>query len=176
MQDDIADSLLWAQQRGLAAPGRACIAGASYGGYATLMGLARHPELYRCGVAWAAVTDLFLYLKGNWVVLDDVGDADRRYRLPETVGDVEKDKDMLTANSPVAQAAKIKAPLLLAFGESDVRVPLAHGRAMKYALVMAGNVPDWVVYDNEGHGWRLVANQIDWARRMERFLDQHLKP
>ncbi|XHS76344.1 alpha/beta hydrolase family protein [Burkholderiaceae bacterium UC74_6] len=176
IQDDIADALLWAQQRGLAAPGRACIAGSSFGGYGTLMGLVRQPELYRCGIAWLALADPFLYLKGNWVVTDDLGDTSRRYTMPEMVGDAEKDKEMLTANSPVAQAERIKAPVLLAYGYRDVRVPLAHGTRLRRAMQDAGNPPEWVVYDYEAHGWRLLENKIDWARRMERFLDQHLKP
>ncbi|CAN5133706.1 S9 family peptidase [soil metagenome] len=175
MQDDIADALLWAQGEGLADKQKACIAGASYGGYATLMGLVRQPELYRCGVAWVAVTDPLLILKGSWWIDDDIGGQVRQYMLSELVGDAEKDLAMLTANSPLAQAARIKAPLLLAFGESDRRVPLAHGKRLREAMAAAGSTPEWVTYENEGHSWRLVATQVDWARRVERFLATHLK-
>lgn len=174
MQDDIADALLWAQGEGLADKQKACIAGASYGGYATLMGLVRHPDLYRCGVAWVAVTDPLLLLQGSSWIDDDISQQGRRYQLPELVGDAEKDLAMLTANSPLVQAARIKAPLLLGFGESDLRVPLAHGKRLREAMVAAGNTPEWVSYDNEGHSWRLVATQVDWARRFERFLAAHL--
>nr|WP_316642486.1 prolyl oligopeptidase family serine peptidase [uncultured Roseateles sp.] len=174
MQDDVADALLWAQAQGLASQ-QACIAGASYGGYSTLMGLVRDPELYRCGVAWVAVTDPFLYLKGSWWVDDDIGSQARRHLLPELVGDVEKDAAMLTAASPLAQVQRIKAPLLLAFGESDRRVPLAHGERLRDALRAAGRPPEWISYENEGHSWRLVATQVDFARRVELFLDRHLK-
>jgi dipeptidyl aminopeptidase/acylaminoacyl peptidase len=174
MQDDVADALLWAQAQGLATD-KACIAGANYGGYSTLMGLVRQPELYRCGVAWAAVTDPFLYLQGNWWVADDLTEQGRTYGMPHMVGDADKDAAMLTANSPLAQARHIKAPLLLAFGSADQRVPLAHGERLRDALREAGRPPEWVVYDDEGHGWRLVSNQIDFARRVEKFLGQHLK-
>jgi acetyl esterase/lipase len=175
MQDDVADALLWAQGQGLADKKLACIAGASYGGYSALMGLVRHPELYRCGVAWVAVTDPVLYIKGAWFVNDDLSGESRRHLLPQLVGDVEKDADMLTAVSPVAQAKHIQAPLLLAFGEADRRVPIAHGERLRDALRAAGRPPEWVSYPNEAHSWRQVSTQVDFARRVESFLGRHLK-
>ncbi|MDC8772227.1 S9 family peptidase [Roseateles albus] len=174
MQDDVADALLWAQKQGLASD-KACIAGASYGGYSTLMGLIKHPELYRCGVAWVAVTDPSLFINGAWWLDDDVGGSGRRYMLPELVGDVEKDAAMLNANSPLVQAKRIQAPLLLAFGESDKRVPLVHGTRLRAALTEAGRPPEWVTYENESHSWRKVETHVDFARRVEKFLGQHLK-
>ena len=175
MQDDVADALLWAQKQGYA-DSRACIAGASYGGYATLMGLARHGELYRCGVAWVALTDLPLYVQGSWWIDDDISSEGRRHHLPELVGDPEKDAAMLREQSPVTQAARIKAPLLLGYGEADLRIPLAHGKRMREALIEAGNPPEWVSYPNEGHSWRRVETLSDFARRMETFLARHLGP
>jgi dipeptidyl aminopeptidase/acylaminoacyl peptidase len=174
MQNDVADALLWAQKQGLASD-KACIAGASYGGYSTLMGLVRHPELYKCGVAWVAVTDPSLFLEGAWGVIDDIDSSSRRYTLPQMVGDLDKDAKMLADNSPLLRAQEIKAPLLLAFGESDRRVPLAHGERMRAALTKAGRPPEWVTYPNEAHSWRQVGTQVDFARRMEKFLAQNLK-
>ena len=175
MQDDVADALRWAQKEGLASD-KACIAGASYGGYSTLMGLVRDPALYRCGVAWLAVTDLELMVNGSWLVDDDTHDDFRKYGMPERVGDPVKDAAMLAANSPVKQAARIKAPLLLAFGEQDQRVPLAHGKRMREALRAAGNDPVWVTYAGEAHGFGVVKNRVDFAERMEKFLARHLAP
>ena len=174
MQDDVADALLWAQKQGLASD-RACIAGASYGGYSTLMGLARHPKLYRCGAAWVAVTDLELYAKGSWWVGDDISDVARKYTIPEMVGSMDKDAQLITANSPVLLANKIKAPLLLAFGEDDQRVPLAHGKRMREALQKQGLEPEWVTYAGEGHGWGKLETRLDFALRLERFFNQHLR-
>jgi dipeptidyl aminopeptidase/acylaminoacyl peptidase len=175
MQDDVADALLWARAKGLASD-RACIAGGSYGGYSTLMGLVRHPELYQCGWAWVAVTDLLLFLEGSWWVNDDIADSGRRYSLPMMVGDAERDRAMLLENSPVTQAHRIKAPLLLVWGAEDLRVPIAHGERLRKALQAAGREPEWVVYPDEGHGLALPANQIDMAQRLERFFSQHLGP
>ncbi|HEY1131857.1 MAG TPA: alpha/beta fold hydrolase [Roseateles sp.] len=175
MQDDVADALRWAQQQGIAS-GKACIAGASYGGYSTLMGLVKDPELYRCGVAWVAVTDLELLVRGSWWVSDDTSSAARQFTIPEMIGDADKDAALLVANSPVRQAAAIKAPVLLAFGEDDLRVPLAHGERMRKALREAGNEPVWVTYPGEGHGFAVLKNRIDFAQRLEAFLGQHLQP
>jgi dipeptidyl aminopeptidase/acylaminoacyl peptidase len=174
MQDDVTDALRWAQKQGLASD-KACIIGASYGGYSTLMGLVRDPDLYRCGIAWLAVTDLELLVKGSWWVNDDTALA-RRYTIPDMIGDAEKDAAMLAANSPVRQAARIKAPVLLAFGEDDRRVPLTHGERMRRALQQAGAEPEWVTYPGEGHGFALARNRVDFAKRMEAFLARHLKP
>jgi acetyl esterase/lipase len=174
MQDDVADALLWAQKQGFATD-KACIAGASYGGYSTLMGLVRNPELYRCGVAWAAVTDPSLFVSGAWWLDDDVSGTGRRYSLPQMVGDTVNDAEMLAANSPLAHANRIKAPLLLAFGEEDRRVPLVYGERLRSALRDAGSPPEWVTYPKEGHSWRLISTQVDFARRVETFLDQRLK-
>ncbi|MFT3818476.1 MAG: prolyl oligopeptidase family serine peptidase [Rubrivivax sp.] len=173
MQDDVADALQWAVAQGLADGGRACIAGASYGGYATLMGLVRHPELYRCGAAWVAVTDPRLMYE--WRFISDQGDEVRQYDYPALIGDPVKDAAQLAANAPVAQAARIKAPLLLAAGALDRRVPLVHATRLREALTEAGRPPEWVVYDDEGHGWLTLKNQLDFANRLEAFLARHLK-
>ncbi len=175
MQDDVADALLWARQQNLADE-RACIAGASYGGYSALMGLARQGELYRCAIAWVAVTDLKLLVEGSWWIRDDASTLARKYSMPEMIGDAKGDAALLESHSPVRLASQIKAPVLLAFGEADLRVPLAHGKRMREALIEAGNEPQWVSYPGEGHGFSLLQNRVDFARRVEQFLATHLAP
>ncbi|HEY0660336.1 MAG TPA: prolyl oligopeptidase family serine peptidase, partial [Lysobacter sp.] len=174
MQDDVADALLWAQQAGLATD-RACIMGASYGGYSALMGLVRHSELYRCAVAQVAVADLSLYLEGSFWVDDDISSTAHKHYLPERVGDPDKDAAMIAANSPVKQAARIKAPVLLAYGKRDQRVPLKHGERMRDALTAAGNPPEWFSYDAGHSGWGLP-DKLDYFQRVEAFLAKHLAP
>lgn len=173
MQDDVADAALWAGSTGLVDAKRVCIAGASYGGYATLMGLIRFPDLYKCGVAWVAVTDPRLLFEESWQ--SDMSKEGREYSLPVMLGDLRQDADMLKAAAPVELATKIRAPLLMAFGRDDRRVPIEHGTRMRDAMKAAGRDPEWIVYEGEGHGWRNADNEIDFWGRVERFLGKQLK-
>lgn len=173
MVDDLADALQWAVGQGWVDKSRVCIAGASYGGYATLMGLVRYPELFRCGVAWVAPTDPRLLFGLRW--LTDISDEARLHRLPTLIGDPVADADRLASAAPVEQAARIRAPLLLAYGGRDQRVPLTHGERLRAELQAAGREPEWVVYPDEGHTWLRPQNRYDFARRMERFLDEQLR-
>lgn len=172
MQDDVADALKFAVDKGWVDPKKVCIAGASYGGYSTLMGLAKHGDLYKCGVAWLAVTDPRLLYSVHW---SDMDDDTKQFNLPQTVGDLQKDAAMLKANAPVELAAKIKAPLILAYGAKDRRVPIVHGEKMRAALAASGAKPEWIVYDDEGHGWSRTSNQIDFWHKVETFLAKNLK-
>ncbi len=174
MQDDIADALAWAVKAGHADPARVCIAGASYGGYATLMGLIRHPELYRCGAAWVAVTDPRLMFK--WDFDSDLSDAVRAHDLPRLIGDPVADAAMLDSVTPVLRAAEIKAPLLMAVGGMDPRVLPEHGERMRKALGALGRPPQYIVYEDEGHDWAQLKTRLDFAQKLEAFLAQHLKP
>ena len=171
MQNDVADATRWAIAQGIADPKRVAIAGASYGGYATLMGLLRDPELFRCGVAWVGVTDLDMLYSVNW---SDMSDSWKLHGMPAMVGDRVKDAAELRENSPLTHAAKIKQPMLLAYGSADRRVPLVHGEAFRKAVGAGNSQVEWVVYDDEGHGWRAPANQIDFWNRTARFLDKQL--
>ena len=172
MQDDVADATRWAIEQGIADPKRIAIMGASYGGYSTLMGLARDPELYRCGVAWVGVTDLDLLYGAHW---SDFSDAYKTFGMPTLVGDRVKDAAMLKANSPIHIAGKIRQPVLLAYGEKDVRVPIEHGKAMRKALADAGNTQlDWVTYPKEGHGWIEPATKVEFWSRVAQFLTRNL--
>ena len=173
MQDDVADALLWARKEGLAND-RACIAGGSYGGYSTLMGLVRHPDLYRCGAAWVAVTDLELYVSGSIWIRDNISDVARKFSTPQMVGSADTDAELISRNSPVLLASEIKAPLFLAFGEEDERVPLAHGKRLREALRKQSREPEWVTYPGEAHGWAMQETRLDFARRLETFLGKHL--
>lgn len=172
MQDDIADAALWAIKQGYADKDRICIAGASYGGYATLMGLVRNPELFRCGVEWVGVTDIDLMYSAHW---SDLGTEYKRYGMPVLVGDREKDAAQLAATSPIKLAAKITQPLFMAYGGVDNRVPIDHGIQMRDAISKTNTKIEWKVYAEEGHGWMLPANEIDFWKRVETFLDKNLK-
>jgi dipeptidyl aminopeptidase/acylaminoacyl peptidase len=174
MQDDIADGAKWAIAEGIVDPKRICIAGASYGGYATLMGLLNNPELFKCGIDWVGVTDIGLLYTGHWSFESDMSEGYKQYGMPELVGDMTKDAAQFKATSPLAQAARITQPLLLAYGGADRRVPIYHGRKFYDAVKVGNPNVDMVVYEEEGHGWYLPKNRIDFWTRVEKFLDRNI--
>ncbi|CAN7588088.1 prolyl oligopeptidase family serine peptidase [Pseudoduganella sp. LjRoot289] len=174
MQDDIADAARWAVAQGYADPQRICIAGASYGGYATLMGLARNPELFKCGVEWLGVTDLGLLYKDHWNFLSDLDEGWKQYGLPQLVGDPVRDAQQLKDTSPLNLAARITQPLLMAYGSDDRRVPIPHGRAFHAAVKAHNPDAELVVYPGEGHGWAVQKTRIDFWTRVEKFLARHI--
>ena len=171
MQTDLADATRWAIAQGIANPKRIAIAGSSYGGYATLMGLVRSAELFRCGVAWVGVTDLDMLYTVNW---SDISGNFKKYGLPQLLGDRVQDAADLKSNSPLTHASAITQPLLLAYGDADQRVPIVHGNRFKRAVQANNSNVEWIVYEKEGHGWRMPANQLDFWNRTARFLDKHL--
>lgn len=171
MQDDVADAARWAVAQGLADPKRICLAGGSYGGYATLMGLASDPAAFRCGIAWVAMTDIDLLFSASWT---DVTDSSRRYGLSTLVGDPVADAAVLRENSPLHNAARIIQPLMLAYGRTDLRVPLEHGQRFREAVGKTNARVEWIVYDDEGHNWTKAETHHDFWRRAEKFLAAHI--
>lgn len=174
MQDDIADGARWAVAQGHADPQRICIAGASYGGYAALMGLVKDPDLYKCAINWLGVTDINLLYDGHWSFTSDLHDNWRIHGMPVLVGDQVKDAAQLKATSPIEQAARITQPVLLAYGDADRRVPLYHGNKFRDAVARHNRQVEWVVYPEEGHGWSQLATRFDFWGRVEKFLDKHI--
>lgn len=173
MQTDLADAARWAIAQGWANPKRICIAGASYGGYATLMGLAQDPDLFRCGINWVGVTDIPMLYTVKW---SDTSEESKRYGMPLTIGDPVADAEMLKAASPLQNVARIKAPLLMAYGGKDQRVPLVHGEKFRDAIKPHNSQVEWVVYLEEGHGWSRPETRLDFWGRVERFLALHNAP
>ncbi len=174
MQNDIADGTRWAIAQGIADPARICIAGASYGGYAALMGLVNDPDLFRCGIEWIGVTDIELMYKGTWFSKSDASPAALRYSMPAMIGDLKQDAAQLKATSPIQQAARIRQPLLLAYGSEDKRVPIYHGKKFLDAVTRTNKQVEFVEYKGEAHGWSLPKTRIDFWGRVENFLDRHI--
>jgi dipeptidyl aminopeptidase/acylaminoacyl peptidase len=172
MIDDITDAYRYAAAQGWADGRRACIMGSSYGGYATLMSLAKEPALYRCGIAHAALSDPRHRFDMHW---SDLSRQGRRVGLPATMGDPDKDAELLAAHSPLAQVSRIQAPLLMAHGHDDQRVPSLSGERMRDALKKHGKQVEWVLYLGEGHGFSKRQNLLDYWRRVEAFLAKHLE-
>ena len=173
MQDDIADATIWAAQQGLEDPKRTCIAGGSYGGYATLMGLVRYGDLYRCGVAYAAVTDINLMYDVYW---SDAGEEYKSFGMPELIGDRVADAEQLKATSPLLQASHITRPLLLAHGGVDQRVPIVHATKLLNALEANHAPVTWIEFKDEAHGWYKPETRIAFYERVQQFLDTNIGP
>jgi len=174
MQDDVTDGTRWAIDKGYADAKRICIAGASYGGYATLMGLIKEPNLYKCGVEWVGVSDINLMYTGSWFYASDFTDDYKRYGMPVMIGDQEKDAEQLKATSPLLRASEVKQPLLMAYGGADTRVPLPHGTKFYKAVKETNPNVEWIEYEDEGHGWKLPKNRVDFWGRVEKFLDKNI--
>ena len=169
MQDDVSDGVRWAMERGIADPTRAAIYGGSYGGYATLAGLTKTPELYACGVSYVGVSNLFTWIESippYWKPYLEM--------LYEMVGHPERDADRLRNTSPFFNADRIRVPLLVAQGANDPRVPQQESDQIVEALRARGVAVDYMVKENEGHGFLNEENRFDFYRVMERFLQRHL--
>jgi dipeptidyl aminopeptidase/acylaminoacyl peptidase len=174
MQDDLNDGVKHLAQRGIADPQRACVMGASYGGYAALMGVARDPGFWRCAISYAGVTDLIEMSTATYS--DTAGWRGRDDWMRKHVGDPDTERDKLRSLSPVHLADRIREPVLLAAGAEDRRVPLEGIVRMRDALRKHGVPHEWVMYDREIHGFSIDRSQIDYYTRVERFLAQHLAP
>lgn len=167
IQDDLADGMRWAVAQGYADPGRICAYGASFGAYSALMLAAKAPELVKCAAGLSGLYDLR--------AMAGKSDASRSFRgrayIERVLGD---DDDALLANSPLALAAKIKAPVFLAHGEEDERTPFRQAKAMKKALEKAGNEPVWMAVRGEGHGFYVQENAVAFYERLEAFLAENI--
>lgn len=169
IQDDITDGVKWLIDQGIADPSRVGIYGGSFGGYATLAGLAFTPDLYACGVDYVGVSNLFTLIKTIPPYWEPM-----RQMFYEMMGDPEKDKELYEKVSPVFHADNIKVPVLVAQGANDPRVNKAESDQIVEALKKRGIEVVYMVKDNEGHGFRNEENRFDFYRAMEEFLGKHL--
>jgi dipeptidyl aminopeptidase/acylaminoacyl peptidase len=169
MQNDVTDGTKWLIEKGIADPKRLAIYGASYGGYATLMGIVKEPDLYAAAVDYVGVSNLFTFMKTippYWEPYLQM--------MHEMVGNPVADSSQLTATSPALNANKIKTPLFIAQGANDPRVNKDESDQVVKALKERGIVVEYMVKDNEGHGFHNQENRFDFYRAMEKFLGQNL--
>jgi dipeptidyl aminopeptidase/acylaminoacyl peptidase len=169
MQNDITDGVEWLVKQGIADPKRVAIYGASYGGYATLAGVTFTPDLYACAVDYVGVSDLFTFqrtMPPYWGPYREV--------MYEQVGHPERDSVLLEEASPARHADRIKTPLFIAQGANDPRVKKSESDQVVEALKARGITVEYMVKDNEGHGFRNEENRFDFYGAMEKFLDQHI--
>ena len=172
MQDDITDGVEWLKKEGIADPARIAIYGGSYGGYATLAGAAFTPDLYAAAVDYVGVSNLFTFMNTippYWKpYLDQFHEMVGNPQLPA-------DSILMAEASPVLHADQIKAPLFVAQGANDPRVNKAESDQMVDALRKRGVEVEYMVKNDEGHGFHNQANQYDFYGAMEKFLDKYVK-
>jgi dipeptidyl aminopeptidase/acylaminoacyl peptidase len=168
MQDDIDDGVKWLVEQGKADPKRVCIMGASFGGYAAMWAAARNPDIYRCAISFAGISDVNAMLKYDRKSFS----APRYFRnWRDTVkGDKSFDLDSV---SPLRAVDRITIPLLIAHGGKDDNVPPSQSRKLHEAMMKAGKKDEFVVYDEEKHGFEDPKNAVDFLKRVEAFLDAH---
>jgi dipeptidyl aminopeptidase/acylaminoacyl peptidase len=171
MQNDITDGVEHLVKKGIADPKQIAIFGGSYGGYATLAGLAFTPDLYAAGISYVGPSNIITLLNSippYWTVLKSL--------FNERVGDPSKpeDAERLKRQSPLFSAEKIKAPLLVVQGANDPRVKKAESDQIVVALRDLGRSVEYLVAPDEGHGFAGVDNRMAFAVAAERFLAKHL--
>ncbi|HEX2583733.1 MAG TPA: S9 family peptidase, partial [Steroidobacteraceae bacterium] len=169
MQDDITDATHWAIDNKLTVPDRICIFGASYGGYAALMGAVREPTLYRCAIGYAGVYDLELMLSTGNVPQSRA----RRTSIDTMLGN---DITQLHSRSPAYNAAQIQIPVLLIHGKEDKRADFVQAKKMRAALEANHKEFEWMALSREGHGVYDEETRREVYECILKFLDKHLQP
>jgi len=160
----------WLVERGLVDPKRVCIAGGSYGGYASLVGVAKTPSLYRCAWASFAVTDLVRQLTSpvGDTVYSDLGSAYWR----QMAGDADKDRQCSTLPLP-SICGQHYGPGEAGIRGEDKRVPIEQGSRMRSALERAKVPYEWLVFPDEGHGLGKLENRVKYHNEMLEFFNKN---
>ena len=168
MQDDLDDGVKWLVDQGKVDAKRVCIMGASYGGYAAMWAAARNPDIYRCAVSFAGISDLAAMIK-----YDRRAFSATRYHTAWRER-VQGDKSFdLTTVSPLYAVDRINIPLLIAHGADDENVPLSQSRKLHEALTKANKPHSYLVYEGEGHGFDKPENAVAFLEQVDQFLRTH---
>lgn len=166
--DDVISSAEWIKKTGFIDPQKVVALGASYGGYLTMMAVTKAPDL------WAAGVPIVPFV--NWFTEIENEDPSLREYDIATMGDPVKDKARLQERSPINFVDQIKAPLLLLAGGNDPRCPKTEAEQVASAIKKRKGVVEFKVYENEGHGFAKVENQIDAFTRIAEFLKKYAEP
>jgi dipeptidyl aminopeptidase/acylaminoacyl peptidase len=166
--EDVLAAADWIKQTGYVDPKKLILMGASYGGYVTMMGVTKAPEVWAAGVPIVPFVNWFTEIQNEDPVLRESDLA--------TMGDPVKNKALYEDRSPINFVDKIKAPLYLLAGGNDSRCPKTEAQQVVDAVKKRGGVVEYKVYENEGHGFAKVENQIDAYKRVADFLKAHVPP
>ncbi len=165
---DVLAAADWIKQTGYVDPKKLILMGGSYGGYMTMMGVTKAPEVWAAGVPIVPFVNWFTEIQNEDPVLQQSDLA--------TMGDPEKNKALFEDRSPINFIDQVKAPLLLLAGGHDPRCPKTETEQVVEAIKKKGGTVDYKIYDNEGHGFSKVENQIDAYQRVAQFLKAHVPP
>ncbi len=168
---DLADVLAaadWLAATGYVDVHRLAVMGGSYGGYLTAMALTHAPEVWAAGVAIVPFVNWFTEIAHEDPLL-------RQYDLA-TMGDPDENRLLYEARSPIFFVDRIRAPLLVLAGRNDPRCPPAEAEQVVGAVRARGGVAELKIYDDEGHGFARLENQVDAYRRVGEFLLRYLRP
>lgn len=167
MQHDVIDAVRWAVAEGFADESRIGIYGASYGGYTTMKQLVLYPEVYRWGINYVGVVDL------RELIQHQRQNREIHAFYSRTIGDPDKERDLLAEYSPITHIERLRAPVFIVHGRNDPRVPMRQAETLRRAM-RSKNLPfEWMVKNNEGHGFRHEENRIELYTAMERFMERH---
>ncbi len=165
---DVLAAADWIKRTGYVDPKKLILMGGSYGGYMTMMGVTKAPELWAAGVPIVPFVNWFTEIQNEDPVLQQSDLA--------TMGDLVKNKALYEDRSPINFVDQIKAPLYLLAGGNDPRCPKEEAQQVVDAVKKRGGVVEHKVYENEGHGFAKVENQIDAYKRVADFLKAHVPP
>jgi len=165
---DVLAGVDWIKQTGHLDPKKIAVMGGSYGGYLSMMAVTKAPDLWAAGVPIVPFVNWFTEIANEDPVLQQSDLA--------TMGDPAKNKALYEERSPINFIDQIKAPLLLLAGGHDPRCPEEETEQVVAAIKKRGGKVEAKVYDNEGHGFARVENQIDAYKRVGDFLLAHVVP
>jgi len=165
---DILAGVDFIKQTGHLDPKKIAVMGGSYGGYMTMMAVTKAPDIWAAGIAIVPFV--------NWFTEMENEDPELRQGDLATMGDPVKNKALFEDRSPINFIDQIKAPLLLMAGGNDPRCPKSETMQVVDAIKKRGGTVDYKIYENEGHGFARVENQIDEYKRVADFLLAHVVP
>jgi dipeptidyl aminopeptidase/acylaminoacyl peptidase len=171
MHDDLIDAVKWAVAEGVADRAKTAISGASFGGYATLVGMTQTPEVFACGVDLVGISNLVTFMENMppyWMPMLPL--------LKDRVGDhtTEEGKALLLERSPVSYVNRISKPLLIGQGANDPRVTRQESDQIVAAMQERGIPVTYAIYSDEGHGFARPENTTSFFAVAEAFLSEHL--
>ena len=166
--DDVISAADWMVKTGYVDTKKIAVVGGSYGGYLTMMAVTKAPDRFAAGVPWIPFV--------NWFTVFENTSAELREFILANMGDPNKDVARFKERSPIYFVDQIKAPLLLLAGGNDPRCPKTEAEQVAQAIKKRGGTVELKVYENEGHGFTKIENQIDAYTRIAEFLKKYVPP